>query len=99
MGKRGNFFLRACLSSNGSQGRETLLSLNVSSDVPRPYIECDFQLALDGLCEECFDIVLNERCKNANAGERERKYIEAEFDSKHYLSTGQHDDFNNGYPW
>ena len=73
---------------------------DVSSDVPRPErIERDFQLALDGLCEECFDIVLNERCGNPNAGERERKRMEERLDSKYYLSTGQYEDSNNGFSW
>ena len=72
----------------------------VSNDVPRAYrIDDDFELASDGLCEECFDIVLNQRCDDQSAGERERKYIESKNDPKRYLSTGQHEDSNNGYRW
>lgn len=61
------------------------------------YIERDVQLALNGLCEERFDIVLNERCENPNAGERERKRMEERLDSKYYLSTGQYEDSNKGF--
>ena len=32
-------------------------------------------LASDGLCEECFDIVLTKCCGDESAGEREKQYI------------------------
>ena len=36
-------------------------------------------LATDGLCEECFDIVFNERTGDDTAGETQRRYIEERY--------------------
>ena len=72
----------------------------VSHDVPKPYdIRKEFSLASDGLCMECFDLVMNQHCGDQNAGERERKYIEGHNDPEKYLSTGKYEDSNNGYYW
>lgn len=37
-------------------------------------------LASDGLCSECFDIVLNRALHDDEAGARERKYIEEHYE-------------------
>lgn len=73
---------------------------DVSNEVPDKYkIDDRFELALDGLCQDCFDIVLNEYCQDNNAGERERNYIEKDEDPKYFTSTGQYEEDNNGYLW
>ena len=71
---------------------------DVSSAVPDKY-SLIHHLASDGLCEECFDIVLNEYCKDETAGEREREYIEKHRDPEEYISTGEYEDHNNGCRW
>ena len=82
------------------EGEKLYSVWDVSHDVPRRYdIDDDFGLASDGLCEECFDLVLNQHCGDQSAGERERKYIEEQNDPRQYLSTGQHEDSNNGCRW
>lgn len=79
-------------------GEKLYSVLDVSGDVPdQRYL--DYHLALDGLCEECFDIVLTEHCKDAAAGERERIYIEDHCNPKDYTSTGEYEDHNNGCRW
>ena len=80
---------------------EKLYSIwDVSFDVPKRYeIDRDFKLLSDGLCEECFDIVLNEHCGDVGAGERERKHIEEHQKPEDYISTGQYEDNNNGCVW
>ena len=71
---------------------------DVSYDVPDQY-RLAYNNATDCLCPECFDIGLNEWCKDMNAGARERAYIEKKLDPKYYTSTGEYSDDNNGYDW
>ena len=49
------------------------------------HIEDEKPLASDGLCEECFDIILGKHCNDLTAGERERKYIMEHCDEDEYL--------------
>lgn len=70
----------------------------VSDEVPNRY-DLYHHLASDGLCGDCFDIVLAEHCKDAAAGERERRYIEEHNDPEDYISTGKYEDHNNGSRW
>ena len=78
---------------------EKLYSVYQVSDAVKNRYHLDDHLGSDGLCEECFDIVLAEHCKDAAAGERERKYIEEHYDSEDYISTGEYENHNNGYSW
>ena len=78
---------------------EKLYSVYQVSDAVKNRYHLDDHLGSDGLCEECFDIVLAEHCKDAAAGERERKYIEEQYDSEDYISTGEYENHNNGYGW
>ena len=43
----------------------------------------------DGLCESCFDEVLNAHCQDIEAGKRERKYIMSKESQENYLSEGE----------
>lgn len=74
---------------------EYLFSIwNVSYDVPDRYGIIDggeVELASDGLCEKCFDEVINAHCENPEAGARERKYIIEHLGRGDYLSTGEID--------
>lgn len=59
-----------------------------------------FDLATDSLCETCFDSVLNEYYGDDAVGESERQFIEEHSEnSDRYLSTGEYQGDNNGYPW
>ena len=78
---------------------EKLYSVYQVSDAVKNRYHLDDHLGSDGLCEECFDIVLAEHCKDAAAGERERKDIEEQYDSEDYISTGEYENHNNGYGW
>ena len=78
---------------------EKLYSVYQVSDAVKNRYHLDDHLGSDGLCEECFDIVLAEHCKDAATGERERKYIEEQYDSEDYISTGEYENHNNGYGW
>lgn len=72
----------------------------VSNNVPNRYkIFNAFDLASDGLCEECFDIVLNEHTGVEDAGARERAYIEGDLQEAEYTSTGEYEDTNNMCRW
>ncbi len=71
---------------------------DVSRDFP-DYYHLDDYLATNGLCEECFDIYLEERSGDKTAGEKQRKYIEEHCRPEDYTSTGEYEDNNNGYPW
>ena len=66
-------------------GKDLLSVWDVSRDVPNRYdiIDCKYiddepPLATDGLCEECFSIILQKHCKDPEAGKREIAYIRAE---------------------
>ena len=78
---------------------EKLYSVYQVSDAVKNRYHLDDHLGSDGLCEKCFDIVLAEHCKDAAAGERERKYIEEQYDSEDYISTGEYENHNSGYGW
>ena len=80
------------------KGKKLYSVYDVSSDVPNSDDLMD-NIASDRLCEECFDIVINEHCKDDTAGERERRYIEATYAPKDYISTGEYEAFNNGCRW
>ncbi len=55
---------------------ERLYSIySVSNDVPDRF-DWEKDFVTDKLCRECFDITLNEKCGDSNAGQRERAYIE-----------------------
>lgn len=57
------------------------------------------EFATDCFCTECFDIVLNEWCKDPEAGAKQRAYIEEKNDPERYTSTGEYRDDNNGFRW
>lgn len=64
---------------------------DVSNDVPNRYNILDKGdpiLASDGLCEKCFNEVINKHCNDDNAGKREQAYIISEQDKEYYLSEG-----------
>ena len=65
---------------------------DVSQEVPNRYQILDgseIKIASDGLCEGCFDEVLNAHCQDIEAGKRERKYIMSEESQESYLSEGE----------
>ena len=65
---------------------------DVSNDVPNRYRILDggeTKIASDGLCESCFDEVINTHCKDESAGKREREYIIADCREDEYLSEGE----------
>ena len=80
------------------EGEKLYSVYDVSSKVPNRY-DIDENLASDGLCEECFDTVLSEHCKDESAGERERRYIEEHEEPDRYTSTGKYESKNNGSRW
>lgn len=49
-------------------------------------------LASEGLCEKCFDQIINEACQDENAASREKEYIidRFDYDKETYLSTGEY---------
>ena len=103
----GNFgeaidYIRRCMCGRCMKrvpaGEKLYFVYQVSDDVPNRYHLID-HLASDGLCEDCCEIVLAEHCKDAAAGERERKYIEENYDSEEYISTGEYENHNNGCRW
>lgn len=64
---------------------------DVSNEVPDKYKILDDKstmLASDGLCEKCFDEVINAYCQDSTAGAREREYILLHEDENNYLSEG-----------
>lgn len=78
---------------------EKLYSLyHVSFHIPYLY-HLNEPLASPRLCEECFDIVLNELNQDENAGKRERAYIESKYKTDDYTSTGEYNPYNNGCLW
>ena len=81
---------------------EPLYSIwEVSGDVLKRYDILDENgndLPTDGLCTECFDIVINHHYGDENAGARERAYI-SEHSTNGFVSTGAYKDNNNGYRW
>lgn len=95
-------YIRKCICGNCMRlvpAGEKLYSVwTVSNDVHNMY-NLDDNLASDGLCEDCFDLVLNEHCGDSEAGARERKYIEENYSPKDYTSTGEYTDNNNGCRW
>lgn len=95
-------YIRRCMCGRCMKrvpaGEKLYFVFQVSDDVPNRYHLID-HLASDGLCEDCFEIVLAEHCKDAAAGERERKYIEEHYDSEEYISTGEYENHNNGCRW
>ena len=73
----------------------------VSREVPDRYNIRDEEghdLASDGLCGECFDIVMSHHCRDENAGNREMVYIREHYADDHF-STGEYADNNNGCMW
>ena len=50
------------------------------------------------LCSECFDIVLNHRCNDKDAGRRESAYIRENYSEGAYTSTGEYPSTNSGIP-
>lgn len=95
-------YIRKCMCGRCMKlvpkGEKLYSVYGVSNSVPNRYSLSD-KLAANGLCEECFNIVLNEHCHDETAGARERKYIEDNCDAKDYTSTGEYEDHNNGYRW
>jgi len=96
-------YIRRCICGRCMKmipaGEKLYSVYNVSKDVPNRYHLCD-HLAADGLCEECFDIVLNEHCNDSSAGERERKNIEKWYPGPDdNISTGKYEESNNGSRW
>ena len=71
---------------------------SVSNDVPDRY-DWPRDFVTHRLCEECFDIVLNEKSGDNAAGPRERAYIEKTEDPADYTSTGEYENHNNGFKW
>ena len=61
--------------------------------------ELDKGLAGDKLCKSCFDIVLENHCKDAERGPKEREYIDENWPEEDCASTGEYKEYNNGYPW
>lgn len=80
------------------KGEKLYSVYSVSQDVPNSYHLVD-ELATDGLCEECFDIVLNAHCNDPEAGKRQRAYIEEHERPEKYTSTGRYENSNNGFKW
>ena len=74
-------------------------------DLPRDFrMEKDIdegrlRIAYDGLCEECFDDVINPFCDEEYDTEKLKKYIEDNTDVDCYTSEGEHPKSNNGYRW
>ena len=80
------------------KGEKLYSVYDVSRNVPDRY-DLDEHLATDGLCSECFDIVVGAHCKDDSAGKRERDYIEQNNDPEDYTSTGAYENHNNGCGW
>ncbi len=81
------------------KGEPIYSTWQVSSAVPNQYEikdENGDELPTDGLCEECFDIVLDHHCGEKGAGKRERD-IQKKFED--CVSTGEYKDDNNGCRW
>lgn len=95
-------YIRRCMCGRCMKkvpaGEKLYSVFQVSRDVPEQY-HLKTHLASDRLCEDCFDVVLVEHCKDSEAGKRERKYIEDHYESKDYVSTGEYENHNNGYRW
>lgn len=73
---------------------------NVSDNVPNPYkIQEKAGIATDGLCAECFDVVICKHCNDPDAGKREMEYIENRYEEDMYKSEGRYPDHNNGRSW
>ena len=103
----GNFYeatdyIRRCMCGRCMKlvpkGEKLYSVYDVSRDVPNRY-KLSNHIASDGLCEECFDIVLNQHCMDETSGERERKYIELHCKPEEYISTGEYENHNNGCRW
>lgn len=80
------------------EGEKLYSVYNVSNSVPDSYKLSNY-ISSDGLCEKCFDLLINEYCKDETAGLREREYIEKYYDVEDYTSTGEYEDHNNGCRW
>ena len=95
-------YIRRCICGRCMRlipvGEKLYSVYDVSNHVPDRY-DIDDQLATDGLCENCFDLVLNAHCKDPEAGIRERKYIEDHQKPEDYTSTGEYENHNNGFRW
>lgn len=64
---------------------------DVSNEVPTAYKILDdprTMLASDGLCDKCFDEIINKYCEDTTAGAREREYILSHEKERRYLSEG-----------
>ena len=83
-----------------SKGDKLYSIYDVSPDVPnRFHIDDNYELVTSRLCEECFDVLINEHCGDELAGQRERQYIVEHCKPEKYLSSGQYEEWNNGLPW
>lgn len=97
-------YIRRCRCGNClkmvEKGEKLYSVWDVSKDVSNPdEITEHYTLASDGLCEECFDKILNEYCDNPDAAARERERIESYNDAKYYTSDGEHPYANNMMRW
>ena len=82
-------------------GEELFSIWKVSREAPDRYHIFDEErneLATDGLCAECFEIVMNNHCRDDGAGDREKAYIREHYAGE-YFSTGEYADNNNGCRW
>lgn len=88
-------YIRRCLCGRCMKkvpkGEKLYSVWDVSMDVPNRY-DVDKDLASDGLCEECFDLVLNSHCQDDEAGPRERAQIESHSKEEDYTSTGEYNE-------
>lgn len=82
------------------KGQKLYSIYHISNEVKNYWnIDRKYELVGDRLCQECFDRILNDYCKDPAAGERERKYIESHYQPEEYVSEGEYSCWNNGYPW
>ena len=95
-------YIRGCICGRCmkklAKGEKLYNIYSVSNDVPDRF-DWAKDFVTDKLCRECFDIILNEKCGDSNAGQRERAYIEENEDEEDYTSTGEYENHNNGFRW
>ncbi len=85
--------IRRCYCGNCMErieaGKPLYSVYDVSWDMPDRYnIKKNFNLATDGLCEDCFIKIINQHCSDEKAAEKEIVYIKEKCTEDEYISEG-----------
>ncbi len=85
---------RRCYCGNCMEHIETGKPLYSIFDVSLSYSERNnmmdiYNLAADGLCEECFSKIINQHCNDENAAEKQIQYIKENCREYEYTSEDQ----------